>query len=91
VGRLIRKCILILLASAVFLYSADWLILQAKGANGAGTVEVHPYYAVPQKNGKTEFILSDPENVPCVHSMFPHRGQQPCWYLSGKQQKRIDM
>jgi hypothetical protein len=91
VARLAKRAVLIFLAAVCFLYGADWLILQAKGSSGTGTVEVHPYLAVPQKNGKTEIITTDPEDVTCVHSMFPHDGHQPCWYLKGRTQKRIDM
>jgi hypothetical protein len=56
-----------------------------------GSVKVQPYYAVPQKDGKTEFILLDPEVDTCVQSLLPHLGQPPCWQLNKKKQKRIDM
>jgi hypothetical protein len=55
------------------------------------TVTVRPYYAVPQKNRKTEFLLGDPQQETCVHSLFPHLGDAPCWYLNKHREKRIDL
>ena len=90
-GGLIKRIALGIAAAACLLYAADYLILRARMPGSIGAVQVQPYYAVPQKDGKTEFILADPETESCVHSLFPHMGDQPCWYLSGKKQKRIDM
>ncbi len=39
-----------------------------------GSVQVQPYYAVPQKDGKTEFMMLDPEVDTCVQSLLPHFG-----------------
>lgn len=56
-----------------------------------GTVEVLPYTAVPLKDGKTELIFQPPQNQTCVHSLFPHLGYTPCWYLSRHRDKRTDI
>ncbi len=40
--------------------------------------------AIPQKGNKVEYELdarSPMESVPCVHSLFPHDGYTPCWYV----------
>jgi hypothetical protein len=52
---------------------------------------VRPYYAVPQKNHKTEFLFDEPQDETCVHSLFPHLGDEPCWYLSTHKDQRIDI
>jgi hypothetical protein len=83
-------------ASAVFLlllliYSGDYAAARLKGSGGLATVPVQPYYAVPLRSGKTEFMLLPPENRTCVHALFPHFGYAPCWYLSGKREQRINM
>jgi hypothetical protein len=52
---------------------------------------VQPYYAVPERGGKTEFMPLDPESRTCVYSLFPHFGYGPCWYLKGKRERRINM
>jgi hypothetical protein len=54
-------------------------------------VQIRRYYAVPQKNGRTEFSPAEPESRTCVHSLFPHLGCSPCWYVNRHTQKRIDM
>ena len=90
-ARLVKRAVLIVLASICFLYGADWLILQAKGGAGTGTIEVHPYLAVPQKNGKEEIMMLDSQDETCVQSMLPHMGHSPCWYLKRHTQKRIQM
>jgi hypothetical protein len=52
---------------------------------------VQPYYAVPLRDGKTEFMMLDPEDRTCVYSLFPHFGYGPCWYVKGKREQRINM
>ena len=78
-------------AALVLIYAGDYLWLRARLPKSVATVEVQPYYAVPQRNGKVEIILLDPEDDACVESLFPHRGDAPCWYLRKHTQKRIDM
>ena len=56
-----------------------------------GTVKVERYYAIPQKDGKTEFVFATPESQSCVQSMLPHLGYNPCWYVNRRKRKRIDM
>jgi hypothetical protein len=40
--------------------------------------------AIPQKSGKFDYQIDQTqpvETLTCVHSLFPHYGDQPCWYL----------
>ena len=40
--------------------------------------------AIPQKGNKVEYELdaqSPMESDPCDHSLFPHYGYTPCWYV----------
>ncbi len=53
-----------------------------------GNVQVERYYAVPEKNNKTEFMMQEPENELCVHSVFPHFGFAPCWYARRHTEQR---
>ena len=62
-----------------------------RGENPLGSVTVRRYYAVPQKSGKIEFLHADPQEQNCVHSVFPHMGAAPCWYLLRHTEQRIDM
>ena len=76
---------------AVLLYGGDWLLARWRGRAAFETVQVQPYYAVPLKDGKTEFFMLDPESRTCVHALFPHFGSSPCWYLRGHKEQRISM
>ena len=72
-------------------YAGDYLSARFRGANALATVQVQPYYAVPLKDGKTEYMMLDPETQTCVKSLAPHFGYSPCWYLDGRKQQRIAM
>jgi len=77
----------------VILYTGDYLSVRFRIANREplGTVKIQRYYAVRQKDRKVEYYFLDPENQQCVHSLFPHFGCNPCWYVSRHAKKEIDM
>jgi len=80
--------------SLLILYVGDYLSVRyriPKGRDQFGVVKVQRYYAVGLKSGKTEFMFLGPKNLPCVHSLFPHFGYSPCWYLSRRKVQRIDI
>ncbi len=56
-----------------------------------GSVVVSHYLAVPQKNGKTQFIFDPPISETCVNALFPHGGMQACWYLRRNPEQRTDI
>ncbi len=50
--------------------------------------------AIPENNGKTGFEVDaqNPEQtVTCVHSLFPHYGCSPCWYVKPRINRPIPM
>jgi hypothetical protein len=77
--------------AVIALYAADYFSARWRGANALGAVQVQPYYAVPLKDGKTEYMMLDPETRTCVKSVAPHFGYSPCWYLQGHKQQRTNM
>jgi hypothetical protein len=92
--RLTLRLIVSLLLGLAVVYASDYLILRyriASNRNAYGTVTVQPYYAVPRKDHKTEYLFDDPQDETCVNSLFPHLGDSPCWYLNRNKQKRINM
>ena len=94
IKRLLIRAFMIVVLVCGAVYACDYLVLRFRIAGNRtpfGTVKIQPYYAVPQKDGKTQFLFDDPEDETCVHSLFPHVGDDPCWYLSSKKEKRIDM
>jgi hypothetical protein len=76
-----------------FAYGLDYVVFRhrvAANRQGFGQVTVMPYYAVPQKSGKTQFIFNPPEVRTCVHALFPRAGYKPCWYLQRHTEQRTD-
>jgi hypothetical protein len=50
--------------------------------------------AIPEKGNKIEYALdaqSPMESDPCVHSLFPHYGYTPCWYVLRKSKSPTQM
>ena len=66
-------------------YAGDFVVLEIRiiGArNHSITVQVESYSAVPEKNNRVEFFYNDPDTEECVHALFPHSGDNPCWYVN---------
>ncbi|MDP9337425.1 MAG: hypothetical protein M3P45_01010 [Acidobacteriota bacterium] len=58
------------------------------------TVTAPRLYAIAEKGRKVAYELDaqNPEQtLVCAHSLFPHGGYSPCWYLIPKSQKPIPM
>ena len=94
VKRFFQRTFAGLILTIVVAYVCDYVLLRFRIATNRqpyGTITVHTYYAVPQKNHKTEFLFGDPQDETCVHALFPHLGDAPCWYLSRNREKRINM
>jgi hypothetical protein len=86
----------VLTAGAAFalVYGADYCIFRVRQATNRqpfDSVTVTRYYAVPQKNGKTELLFDPPAPQTCAHSLFAQAGHAPCWYLKRHMEQRIDM
>jgi hypothetical protein len=89
---IIRVLVAIVMAVAL-VYAADavWVSLRTRDhRQPTRTVEVHLMLAVPQKNGRVEFIPGGTESQPCLVALFPHAGLQPCWYAERHTRKEID-
>ncbi len=92
VKRIAIITILVLAGMVVTLYVGDYAVLRYKLAvkgNAFGVVSVSSYYAVGEKNNKTEYIFKDREDQTCVRSIFSHLGYLPCWYLNRHTEKQI--
>ena len=88
-GVLFLQGLLALAIAVALVYAVDAAILRFRAAtnrNAFGTVTVHPYFAMDRKDKKTEYLYQDPQDQTCVNSLFPHLGDEPCWYL----RKHID-
>ncbi len=78
----------------LFTYAGDYLSVRYKiphGRDQFSNVTIQPYYAIHEKNGRTEYDFAQPQTQVCVHSLFPHFGYSPCWYVNRHTDKRIDI
>jgi len=59
--------------------------MSAKKQGDPFDVVTYPHLlAIPQKGNKVDYELdaqSPMESESCVHSLFPHYGYTPCWYV----------
>ena len=96
-ARVFRKLLWVLagiVALTCLAYLTDFVILRWKFKNKGdvfATVKISPYYAVPRKDHKVEFMFQDPVDETCVNSLFPHGGNTPCWYLRKHRERRVDL
>ncbi|MGA2978835.1 MAG: hypothetical protein ABSD76_04530 [Terriglobales bacterium] len=75
-------------------YGADYGVFRYRLATKGqpfGSVTVEHYDAVAHKDGKSELIFDPPVQQTCVHSLFPHAGDPPCWFLSRHAEQRTDI
>ena len=75
-------------------YVGDYLAVRVRIATNHapyGVVQVRRSYAVTMKNGKPEYFFDPPADQTCLHSLFPHFGYPPCWYLGRKAVQQVKM
>lgn len=92
--RTLARIALVLIPALLGLYIGDNLVVRFRiQTNRAafGSVQVKRYLAIRHKDQRVEFVATDPETRPCVNSLFPQFGTNPCWYVSRNTVERIDM
>jgi len=75
-------------------YGADYCVFRYRLATKRqpfGSVAVEHYYSVAHKDGKAELIFDPPVQQTCVHSLFPHAGSPPCWFLNRHAEQKTDI
>jgi hypothetical protein len=83
----------------VLAYATDYLyvrirMIHPKPADPFESMTTLRVLAIPEKNGKTEYEVDaqNPEQTAtCVHSLFPHYGYSPCWYVKPRINQPIPM
>jgi hypothetical protein len=96
---LAKRILIIVLSLVILLYGGDYLslrlrMLHPKPADPFETFTSLRILAIPEKNGKTEYetdIQNPQQTITCVHSLFPHAGYSPCWYIKPKLNQPIPM
>jgi hypothetical protein len=71
-----------LAAAGALAYLADYLSLRLAipHRDQFDSVDVRHFYAVKLKNRQTSYMFDDPQSTECVNALFPHFGDNPCWY-----------
>ena len=96
---LAKRIFIVLVSSLVLIYMGDYFsvrirALHPKPADPFESLKALRVLAIPEKNGKTEFEVDaqNPEQtITCVHSLFPHFGYSPCWYVKPRINQPIPM
>lgn len=94
--RVILKWTVIVMAGLLaVLYCGDYVVIKIRAASSPSTafsvLKYRPTMAIPEKGGRQEYVFGDPTTETCVHSLFPHFGDRPCWYASGQTATPIPM
>lgn len=88
----------VILVLTVF-YLGDYLwfrvrLRHPKPADPLESIKALRVLAIPEKGGKTSYEIDqqNPEqSVTCIHSLFPHAGYSPCWYVKPRVNQPIPM
>jgi hypothetical protein len=91
---ILRRVVIVAAFAVIGTYVADYVSLRLRMAHRTSTspievLNVQPTYAVARKDGQAEFDFGDTEPETCVHTLFPHMGYAPCWYVKRTSQKPI--
>lgn len=91
--RRLRTIVPVLLAAVALLYLGDLASLRYRIPNREpyGNVTIREFYAVKQKDKSTEYMFQPPNQQECVNSLFPHFGDEPCWYLKRNTRQQINI
>ena len=92
--NILLRVVAAIVVLALSTYAGDYLSVRYKIPNGRdpfSNVTIQPYYAIHEKNGRTEYDFAQPQSQVCVRSLFPHFGYSPCWYVRRHTDKRIDI
>jgi hypothetical protein len=81
--RLGGQLVMALLVLFAALYVGDRIVLQVRIAHGTAysVVEVNQFLATPLKGNKVEYDLMGTVQETCSRSIFPQKGNPPCWWL----------
>jgi hypothetical protein len=90
-----RTIILLLAALCGFVavaFAADYLVFRLRvfrNISPYAEVTVQEYYAIQEKNNRTEYVYKDMAQQQCINALFSHRGYAPCWYARRHTEKAV--
>ena len=84
-NRVLYALLLLVAMAYGYDYASVRRRMSAKMQGDPFDVVTYPHLlAIPQKGNKVDYELdaqSPMESESCVHSLFPHYGYTPCWYV----------
>ena len=84
-NRIVYAIILLIAMAYGYDYASVRRRMSAQKTGDPFDVVTYPHLlAIPQKGNKVDYELdaqSPMESESCVHSLFPHYGYTPCWYV----------
>ena len=91
--KIALRALAVLLAVTAVVYCVDYVVFRVKMARGTGVemVTIERIYAIPEKNKRTEYTDAGSVDMQCVHTLFPHMGYGPCWYVKKHTLQQINM
>jgi hypothetical protein len=98
-GRVVQRVLVVVLAGFTLSYLGDFLWFRVRLIHPKPTDPLESFtgprvLAIPEKGGKTSYEIDrqNPEQTTtCVHSLFPHAGSSPCWYVKPRLNQPIPM
>jgi hypothetical protein len=96
---LFKRSLVGAVATFAILFIVDYLYVRVrmfheKPGDPFESVRALRILAIPEKNGKTSYevdVQNPEQTVTCVHSLFPHCGYSPCWYIKPRINQPIPM
>jgi hypothetical protein len=96
---IVRGILIAVLLAVAIVYIGDfaWVrvrMMHPKPGSPFEIVTALRILAIDEKGNKTEYSvdpLQPQQTAECVHALFPHNGDPPCWYLKRKFAQTIPM
>ncbi|MGA8035808.1 MAG: hypothetical protein WA823_13950 [Candidatus Acidiferrales bacterium] len=88
----LQRVIAVVLGFAILLFIGDYLVLKIRASTGNGSSafgSISIIQGTPMKDGRVQIFTTDAQSETCVHSLFPHLGYRPCWYVKQNQMQLI--
>ena len=88
-SQIAQRAFIAVLLLIACVFAGDYLVLRVRMMHPTASVPFesmtrHRLLAIKVKTGRYEYELDEvnpTETLTCVHALFPHFGDKPCWYL----------
>lgn len=91
--KIASRVLVVVIGLLAILYVGDYVVAKDRVSKNPSAsleaVKIQPMYIIPHKDSRAEYVFGDPETQTCVHSIFPHFGYNPCWYVKKNTQPTI--